>query len=91
MDVKEILKEIELRLQCGWPNPMARQTIEETAAIIAHVREMEARAEKADGDNRNMATMLAGYHQLCSEHGFAPSSKALFDAAKRAAMETTDE
>lgn len=48
MDVKEILEQIELRLKCGWPNPMVRQTTEETSAIIAHIRELEARVEVAE-------------------------------------------
>jgi hypothetical protein len=56
---------------------LARMSPDNVAAILARLR-------KAEADNANMAKMLAGYHQICSEHGIAPSSSEIYAAADRA-------
>jgi hypothetical protein len=48
------------------------------------VRRIIARLRKAEADNAHMARLLAGYHQICSEHGIAPSSSEIYAAADRA-------
>lgn len=43
-----------------------------------------ARLRKAEADNANMAKLLLGYVQICSEHGIAPPSSEVYAAAERA-------
>lgn len=46
-----------------------------------------ARLRKAETDNANMAKLLQGYHQICSDAGIAPASSEIYAAAGRAGGE----
>lgn len=53
------------------------------AKLIAAAPEMAERIEELERNAKFDAKLMAGYHQLCVEHGFAPSSAELLAACER--------
>lgn len=95
MSINEIIDQMESGLEVALPGPWAAHP-DTMRAIIAHIRELEARAEAAEAENRLMldaVTDFIAFHDL-SAQAKRPDVYQKFLTRLRtalAAMEATDE